>query len=81
MVLIREVEVDGTFDNDAHVEVREIAITLVRELGFSGRDIIKPKRTGVGITFETVRVAHSLVSPRWTAPAERESRRRPTLCR
>jgi hypothetical protein len=80
MVLMREVEVDGTFDNDAHAEVREIAITLVRELGFSGRDIIKPKRTGVGITFETVRVAHSFVSPRGTAPAERESRRRPTLC-
>lgn len=34
-------------------EVREIAITLVREPGPS-QDVIKPKRMGVGITFETV---------------------------
>jgi hypothetical protein len=80
MVLMRAVEVNGTFDSDAHTEVREIAITLVREPGFAGRDIIKPKRTGVGITFETVRVARSLVSHRWTAPDERESHIRPTPC-
>jgi hypothetical protein len=33
--------------------VREIAITLVREPG-QQQDVIKPKRMGIGITFETV---------------------------
>ena len=33
--------------------VREVAITLVREPG-EVQDIIMPKRSGVGITFETV---------------------------
>ena len=35
-----------------HGVTREIAITLVREPG-NGVDMIRPKRTGVGITFET----------------------------
>jgi hypothetical protein len=46
MVLMREQEVHGN--------VREIAITLVRE-PVESRDIIRPKRAGVGITFETVK--------------------------
>jgi len=40
----------------AAVEVREIALTLAREPGFAARDVITPKRTGVGITFEAVSV-------------------------
>lgn len=49
---MREQEIGG--------DVREIAITLVREPAQS-RDIIRPKRAGVGITFETVHlIFHAL---------------------
>jgi hypothetical protein len=37
-------------------DTREIAISLLREVGSSrDRDIVRPKRMGVGITFEVVR--------------------------
>jgi len=36
-------------------DTREIAISLLREVGSSrDRDIVRPKRMGVGITFEVV---------------------------
>ena len=36
-------------------DTREIALSLLREVGSStDRDIVRPKRMGVGITFEVV---------------------------
>jgi hypothetical protein len=57
MVLMRCEEETGE-------NVREVAITLVREPE-EAQDVIRPKRTGVGITFETVNFEEASPKSGW----------------